>query len=72
MEDKKNTEIQQSDEKMSMREASETIKALVEEGKKNGRLSSKELLQTPCWGGGLCDSRLAPGLGRRWLCLGTG
>ena len=44
MENKKNNEIQQSDENMSMREASETIKALIEEGKKNGRLSSKELM----------------------------
>ena len=44
MENKKNNEIQQSDENISMREASETIKALIEEGKKNGRLSSKELM----------------------------
>ena len=44
MENKNNNEIQQSDENMSMREASETIKALIEEGKKNGRLSSKELM----------------------------
>lgn len=44
MEDKKNNEMKQSDESQGMREASETIKALLEEGKKNGRLSSKELM----------------------------
>ena len=44
MEDKKNNEMKQSDESQGIREASETIKALLEEGKKNGRLSSKELM----------------------------
>ena len=44
MEEKKNIETKQNDESQSMREASETIKMLLEEGKKNGRLSSKDLM----------------------------
>ena len=44
MEERKNIETKQNDESQSMREASETIKMLLEEGKKNGRLSSKDLM----------------------------
>ena len=44
MEEKKNIETKQNEERQSMREASETIKMLLEEGKKNGRLSSKDLM----------------------------